>query len=297
MADPSSDPTPAFPFSGTGSFAIVLEKTEPTMTGYILSATSKQEGPKATSFLMMFDTPGSRTNRKISIKGMLTSAPTMSLKVDSKAPWGNMAAEVEMINRADVKSVMLKATTQEKREYYGKVQVNVARGSGRYSLATTVEAGWPQQARAIIMEGGFGHEIGRSVELSLKPSGPYAKLPYAFQVTIGREMTATVQKFWLTNFQLATPLGSVLLSTEVGRQERNLLATLNMKYGTEQKMHAVSFNGHVQSTVQTAEKSASYKSAVMYKSSRFPRMNVDLKLDIQTSPTVSSLNKWNNGLD
>ena len=58
-----------------------------------------------------------------------------------------------------------------------------------------------------------------------------------------------------------------------------------MKYGTEQKMNAVAFNGHVQS-VPTADKSVSYKTVVQYKSSRFPSMNVDIKWDLQASPTV-----------
>jgi hypothetical protein len=237
---------------------------------------------------MTFDTPGSKTNRKVSVKGLLTSAPTMTVKVDSKAPWGNLAVEAEMVNEADVKSVLLKVLTQEKREYYGKVNVAVTREDRKYSLATTVEAGWPQQARAIILEGGFGHEVGRAVELSLKPSGPYAKMPWAFQVTVGREFTATTQKVWLNNLEMTTPIGKALLSTEISRQDKNLVAAFNMKYGTEQKMNAVNFNGHIQSASQS-DKSISYKTNVLYKSSRFPAMNVDLKWDIITSPTVIDL--------
>lgn len=286
LSDSAKDPAPAFPLSGSTAFSVVLEKTEPSMKGYILSATTTQEDPKSKTFLMTFDTPGSRTNRKISIKGLLSLAPTMTIKVDTKAPWGSLAVEAEMVDRPEVKSVLMKVTTQEKREYYGKVQVNVVRGDRQYTLATTVEAGWPQQPRAVILEGGFGHEIGRSVELSLKPAGPYAKLPYNFQVTIGREFSATVQKIWLNNFQLVTPLGSALLSTEIGRQERNYVAALNMKYGTEHKMNAVSFNGHVQSVPQAGDKAVSYKTVVQYKSSRFPNMNIDLKWDLQAAPKV-----------
>lgn len=284
--DPFTDPTPAFPLSGSTNFAIVLEKTEPSMKGYLLSMTATQESPKATSFLMQVNTPGSKTNRKISIKGTMTSAPTLTIKVDTQAPWGNLAAEAELVNNAAVKSVMMKIITQDKREFYGKAQVNVVQGDRKYSLATTLEAGWPKQPRAVILEGGFGHEIGRSFQVSLKPSGPFAKLPYGFQVTLGREFSATVQKVWLTNFQLLTPLGSALLSTEIGRQDRNYVAALNMKYGTEQKMHAVSFNGQVQSLPQPAERTVAYKTAVVYKSTRFPTMNIDLKLDVQASPTV-----------
>ena len=291
MSDSSKDPAPAFPLSGSGSFSIVLEKTEPSMKGFLLSATSNQEGPKTTSFLMTFDTPGSKTNRKVSIKGLLTSAPTMTVKVDTKAPWGNLAVEAEMVNEAEVKSVLLKVLTQEKREYYGKVNVAVTREDRKYSLATTVEAGWPQQARAVILEGGFGHEIGRAVELSLKPSGPYAKMPWAFQVTVGREFSATTQKVWLNNLEMTTPIGKALLSTEISRQDKNYVAAFNMKYGTVQKMNAVNFNGHIQ-TVSQQDKSISYKTNVLYKSSRFPAMNVDLKWDILSSPTVTELNSF-----
>lgn len=284
-SDPSTDPAPAFPLSGPTSFVIVWEKTEPSMKGYLLSATITQEGPKSTSFLMQVDTPGSKTNRKISIKGSLTSAPTLSIKIDSQAPWGNLAAEAELINKADVKSAMVKIVNQEtKREYYGKVQVDVTQADRKYSLATSVEAGWPQQPRAVILEGVFGHEIGRSFEVSMKPSGPYAKLPYGFQVTVGREFSANVQKVWLNNLEVLTPLGSALLSTEIGRQDRNYVAVLNMKYGSGQKMHAVSFNGQLQSL--PVPQAASYKAMVVYKSSRFPNMNIDLKWDIQASSSV-----------
>jgi hypothetical protein len=154
-----------------------------------------------------------------------------------------------------------------------------------------VEAGWPQQARAVILEGGFGHEIGRAVELSLKPSGPYAKMPWAFQVTVGREFSATTQKVWLNNLEMTTPIGKALLSTEISRQDKNYVAAFNMKYGTEQKMNAVNFNGHIQ-TVSQQDKSISYKTNVLYKSSRFPAMNVDLKWDILSSPTVTELNSF-----
>ena len=294
LSDSSKDPAPAFPLSGSTAFSIVLEKTEPSMKGYLLSATTTQEDPKSKTFLMTFDTPGSKTNSKISVKGLMTSAPTVTIKVDTKAPWGNLAVEAEMVNSPEVKSVLMKVTTHEKREYYGKVEVNVIRGDRKYTLATTVEAGWPQQPRAVVLEGSFGHEIGRSVELNMKPAGPYAKLPYSFQVTIGREFTSTVQKVWLNNFQLVTPLGSALLSTEIGRQDRNYVAALNMKYGYEQKMNTVAFNGHAQS-VPTADKSVSYKTVVQYKSSRFPSMNVDIKWDLQASPTVK-IQLWHNML-
>lgn len=288
-SDPSTDPAPAFPLSGSGSFAIVLEKTEPSMKGYALSATITQDGPKSSTLLMSIDTPGSKTNRKISIKGVMTSQPTMVIKIDTKSPWGSLAAEAEVVNNDEVKSVELRLVSQEQREYSGKVQVNVSKGDRKYSLATTVEVGWPQQPRAVILEGGFGHEIGRSVELSLKPSGPYAKLPYSFQVTIGREFSANVRKVWLNNLEILTPLGTALLSTEIGRQDRNYLAVLNMKYGREQKMNAVSFNGQIQTASQPSDKAVSYKTNVVYKSSRYPDMNVDMKWDVQVSPMVNSI--------
>ena len=62
----SSDPTPDFPLSGSTSFAIVLEKTEPSMTGYLLSINTEERSTEWTVSIEL-DTPGSVTNRQISI--------------------------------------------------------------------------------------------------------------------------------------------------------------------------------------------------------------------------------------
>lgn len=286
-ADQSEDQTPAFPFSGMGSFAIAIEKTEPSMRGYLVSATVKQEGPKASSFVMTLDTPGSKTNRKVSVKGTMTSSP-LALKVDSKAPWGNMNLEAELVDGQDQKSAMVKLVTQDKREFYGKWQSQrtISRSENKYSYTTSVEAAWPGQPRAVILEGKFGHIIGSSIEISLKPAGPYASWPLSFQGTVSREFTSTVQKVSLSDVQLITPLGKTILSSEIGRQDRGFLSSFNMKYGTDQKLHSVAFNAKVQSQPTQSQDDISYKTVVAYKSSRFPRMNVDLKWDLQRSPSV-----------
>lgn len=280
------DPAPAFPLSGSGSFAIVLEKTEPSMKGYLLSASLKQEGPKSTSFVMSLDTPGSQTNRKVSVKGTVTSAPTWALKVDSKAPWGSLAVEGEMVDREDAKSVQVKLTTQDKREFFGKWQMNIARADRKYTYTTSVEAGWPNQPKSVILEGKFGHVVGSSVEISIKPAGPYASWPLSLQGTVTREFSASVQKIALSNFQLTTPLGKTMLSTEIGHQDKTYSTNFNMKYGTEQKLHSVNLNAKVQSVPVQTDDAVSYKTVVSYKSSRFPKMNMDLKWDVQGSPSV-----------
>lgn len=288
MADPSVDSTPAFPMSGKGHFSIVLEKSEPTMKGYVLTASTKQEGNKATSFSMTIDTPGSKTSRAMTLKGTLTTTPTLGFKVDGKAPWGGVAVEADVVNRDDKKHVELKITTNDKREFFGKVQTTVTKGDRKYSVAANVEAAWPGQARAVLFEGGFTHNVGSSLEVNFKPSGPFASWPLALQGTVGREFTATATKVSLTNFQLTTPLGKTVVSTEIGRQDSIYSANLNMKYGIAQKSYTVEFNGQVQNVNPTSKDDKTWKTAVLYKSSRFPQMNVDLKWDLTTSPTVLS---------
>lgn len=278
--------------SGKGHFSIVLEKSEPTMKGYLLTASTKQEGNKAKSFSMTIDTPGSKTSRAMTLKGTLTTTPALAVKVDGKTPWGSVGAEAEMVNRDDNKYVQLKITTSDKREFFGKVQTTVTKGERGYAVATNVEGAWPGQARAVLLEGGFTHVIGNSFELNLKPSGPFATWPFAFQATFGREFTATVSKVSLTNFQLTTPLGKTVLSTQIGRQDGTYSANLNMKYGTAQKTYAVEFNGQVQNVNPSSKEEKAWKTALLYKSSRFPQMNVDLKWDLITSPTVSPLMRF-----
>ena len=291
QSDLSKDPAPAFPLSGPGSFAIVLEKSEPSMKGYLLIANIKQQGPKASSFDMTLDTPGSTTSRTVTVKGSLTSAPTLSVKVEGKAPWGSVGAEGEIVNQDNVKSVQLKIVSQDKREYFGKVQVDVSRADRKYSYSASVEAGWPQQARAVLLEGKFAHVVGNSIQMSLKPSGPYANVPLSVQGAISREFSANIQKIALTDLELITPLGRMIVSIDIGRNDLTYSANYNMKYGREQsKMQSVIFNGQVQRMNQP-DGAVSYKTNAIYKSSRFPRMNVDLKWDLQHSSTVISRTK------
>lgn len=287
LADPAVDSTPAFPMSGKGHFSIVLEKSEPTMKGYLLSASTKQEGNKATSFSMTIDTPGSKTSRAMTLKGTLTTNPTVAIKVDGKAPWGSVGVEAEMVNKEDTKYVQLKVTTSDKREYFGKVQTTLNKGDRKYSVAANVEAAWPGQARAVLFEGGFTHVIGNSFEVHLKPSGPYVNWPLGFQTKLAREFTATASKISLTNFQLTTPIGKTVLSTHIGRQDNTYSGVLDMKYGIADKTYTVEFNGQVENVQPGSKDEKAWKAIVAYKSSRIPQMNIDLKWDLNMSPSVS----------
>jgi len=287
-SDLSKDPAPAFPLSGPARFSVVLEKSEPSMKGYLLLANLKQQGPKAMSFDMTLDTPGSTTSRTVTVKGSLTTAPTLSVKVEGKAPWGSVAAEGEIVNQDTVKSIQLKIVSQDKREYFGKINVDISRADRQYSYAGSVEAAWPQQTRAVLLEGKFAHVVGSSIELSLKPSGPYAKVPLSVQGAISREFSANVRKIALTNLEIITPLGKMTVSSDIGRNDLTYSANYNMKYGREQsKMQSVTFNGQVQKMPQN-DGVDSYKTNVLYKSSRFPQMNIDLKWDLQHSFTLLS---------
>lgn len=75
----------------------------------------------------------------------------------------------------------------------------------------------------------------------MKLSEPFAKLPYGFLVTLGCEFNATVQKVWLPNNQLWTPLGNALLLIEIGRQDHNYVSAFNMKYVMKHR-RAISVN-------------------------------------------------------
>lgn len=287
MADPAVDSTPAFPLSGKGHFAIVLEKSEPTMKGYLLTANMKKEANKATSISMTIDTPGSKTSRAMTLKGTITANPAITVKVDGKAPWGTVGVEAEMLIRDDNKYAQLKITTGDKREYFGKIQTTVAKGDGKYIVSSNVEAGWPGQARAVLFEGGFTHVVGKSFEVHMKPSGPIANLPFALQATYAHEFTAAVSKMSLNNFQLTTPVGKSVLSAQIGRQDNTYSANVDMKYGTAQNTYTVEFNSQIQNLKPGSKDEKGFKTLVVYKSSRFPQMNIDLKWDLNTSPIVS----------
>jgi len=62
------DITPVFPLSGHFDGSIYIDKTEPSMTGIHVIAKGSNNGGK-TSFEIIFDTPGSQTDRKIVFTG------------------------------------------------------------------------------------------------------------------------------------------------------------------------------------------------------------------------------------
>ena len=105
------DKAPMFPLSGYGSASMVIEKIDPKMQGYSLSAQIKEETPKSRSLTIVVDTPGSSTARKVTFKGLLVTDPDVVAKVEAKTPWGSVAIESELVNRPEVKSLMMNWTS------------------------------------------------------------------------------------------------------------------------------------------------------------------------------------------
>jgi len=291
-SDCSKDPAPVFPLSGSGSVSIVLEKTDAAMTGYTLSAVAKEEqGSKKRSLNIVIDTPGSTAARKISFKGVLSTESDVAAKMDAKTPWGSVGVESKIVNRADVKSLEMKLVHNADKEYFAKVQLDVSRSGDRVSYSPSVEFGSPSLARAVLLEGTFAYAPASSMEMTLRPRGPWADQPFGVQVVLKRESdsrSGRSSKISLVE-DIATPLGKLSIKSEVAASGNLYTASVDMKYGTE-KQHSLALNGQIEKRDVSDARAKSYKTAVVYKSSRFPVSNVDLVWDFVASPQMVSNN-------
>ena len=288
-SDCSKDPAPVFPLSGSGSVSIVLEKTDAAMTGYTLSAVAKEEqGSKKRSLNIVIDTPGSTAARKISFKGVLSTESDVAAKMDAKTPWGSVGVESKIVNRADVKSLEMKLVHNADKEYFAKVQLDVSRSGDRVSYSPSVEFGSPSLARAVLLEGTFAYAPASSMEMTLRPRGPWADQPFGVQIVLKRESdsrSGRSSKISLVE-DIATPLGKLSIKSEVAASGNLYTASVDMKYGAE-KQHSLALNGQIEKRDVSDARAKSYKTAVVYKSSRFPVSNVDLVWDFVASPQVS----------
>ena len=263
MDNPSQDPVPSFPFSGHGELAIVLEKTEPSMRGYYMRiSTDKNE------ITVDMDTPGSTTNRRITARGTLSTSPTLKANLEATSPFGAFSAETETILDNNVKSVSLRINRNRK-NYFAKVQLNSAPQGDVMLYTSTVEMEHPAQPRAVIFQGKFSHHAGRSLTVSMKPSGPFANVPVQFEATLSRQMTSRAMKLSLSDCDIVTPFGRVAInSAEINRETDNSRVVVDMTYGAEQ--HAVNFDGRIEKLGDLM------KSSLNYRSSRFPATNLGL---------------------
>jgi len=245
LANPKMDPVPSFPLSGHGAFSIVLEKTDSSMKGYHLKLDVAKYEPSESRSLP----------EHIILEGTMSASPKSEFRF-----------ETEMRNSKKIKSASLKIT-RNNRDYYAKVQVDADKQKDLITYSSTVEIEHPDQPRVVIFQGKVGHRLGKSLEISMIPTGPFARVPMQLQATLSREMTAAVTKLSMTDVNIMTPLGRAVINTaEINIQTETSVVVFDMSYGAEK--HSVVFDGHVsmQPTV--------FKSAMNYKSSRFPSTNI-----------------------
>ena len=241
LSNPKMDAAPSFPLSGHGAFSVVLEKTDASMKGFHLK-------------LDITDKSNSKSrSQHFKLEGVMSTSPSSEFRFETE------------LRNTQTKSLSLKIT-RNNQNYYAKIQLNVDNQKDVNTYTTSVEIEHPAQARAVIFEGKVAHRVGKSMEISAKPAGPYARVPMQLQATISREMSAHVTKVSLTDVTFVTPLGSAVINTaEINLQKDSSSAVFDMTYGAEK--HSVVFDARVvtQPTV--------FKSAVNYKSSRFPQSN------------------------
>lgn len=278
----SKDKAPMFPLSGYGSASFAIEKIDPAMQGYTLSAQIKEDAPKSRSLTVIVDTPGSSTARKMVFKGLLATEPDVVAKVEAKTPWGVVAVESELVNRAELKSLMVKINQEQKR-YLAKVALKVQTSGEHVAYDSTVEIETPAQPLAVVLEGRLGYAPGNSLEMKMKPVGPLARLPMSFDAAIKSQVNGESRRFAVERLDVTSPLGKVEFASESTSSPVARSLTVSMKYGAE-KQHQMSFNGKIEK--QTAEGAHAYSTVATYKSSRFPVTNFDLKWDLEMAPAT-----------
>ncbi|XP_065572603.1 apolipophorins-like [Artemia franciscana] len=143
------DITPVFPLSGHFDGSIYIEKTEPSMTGIHVIAKGSNNGGK-TSFEIIFDTPGSQTDRKIVFTG---------IGFNTQSRYG-IEGKAQLSGKS----------------YEAKVYTDMAQSSSRLTVSPVIEYTLPNGKKDVLVTGRVVIEEGKKITFEVAPSGSWKKL-------------------------------------------------------------------------------------------------------------------------
>lgn len=102
-----------FPLNGPLKFNVVLEKND--VTNYHLKLYRDHK-----SFEILFDTPNSKTNRRVSLTGEMGTEPDKYAKLDFDSPFRKASAEARLKMNDQERSLMI-TVHNDQHEYFGRI--------------------------------------------------------------------------------------------------------------------------------------------------------------------------------
>lgn len=116
---------PLFPLSGPAKFAVTIENVD--ANAYHFKAHLNDEDPAKRSFVILLDTPGSKTNREISLKGEAGMQPNLYAQLQLNSPFKKVQLAGALKNNAKERTLSVELV-HDTIKYYGRIGVE-AKGS------------------------------------------------------------------------------------------------------------------------------------------------------------------------
>ncbi|XP_065572604.1 apolipophorins-like isoform X1 [Artemia franciscana] len=246
------DITPVFPLSGHFDGSIYIEKTEPSMTGIHVIAKGSNNGGK-TSFEIIFDTPGSQTDRKIVFTG---------IGFNTQSRYG-IEGKAQLSGKS----------------YEAKVYTDMAQSSSRLTVSPVIEYTLPNGKKDVLVTGRVVIEEGKKITFEVAPSGSWKKLELGASGSAEFDFSNAVRKVVFKDVKVTTPLGNSGFSAVYSRDHHSVDSGLELIYGQNNR---VGFVGKV--TDKSVQSVKEYATEVGFKSTRFPFLSFSLNWDFKKTP-------------
>jgi len=131
-----------FPLNGPAKLSIKADKDDDGMTGYRLKASYDRSNPHKRSLEVLVDTPGSKTNRKLSAILEASSSPEYAVKAALISPWKKVSVEGQIIDN-EQKQMLVGKLLNDKAEYSVKVGLDVTGSPDARTYAPVLEYSAP----------------------------------------------------------------------------------------------------------------------------------------------------------
>lgn len=225
---------PIFILNGPSVLSLSVEKSEAVMEGYYLKLEkSKKEGDNF-AFDVLLDTPGSRTNRKISanLEGLnyKSNNPEYTFKLD--APWNKLNVEYKRSFTSDLKGINLKVVSDGD-AYDAQLQLKKITSGTVNKYEPVVQYTLPGGKPVKLVEGQVVRVAGKSLDIDVRTAGPIKSIRGSIKG--GIELLRQDENGFdvkIKNFEISSDLaGKLVVDADVGRTNNVLTSKFNTKYG------------------------------------------------------------------
>lgn len=225
---------PIFILNGPSVLSLSVEKSEAGMEGYYLKIEKNTKEGDNFGLDVLLDTPGSRTNRKISASleghNYKSSSPEYIFKLD--APWNKLNVEYKRSFTSDLKGINLKVVSDGD-AYDAKVQLKKVTAGTVNKYEPVVSYTLPGGKPVKLVEGQVVRVEGKSLDVDIRTAGPIKSIRGSIKG--GIELLRKDENGFdvkIKNFEVSSDLaGKLVVDANVARTNKVVISKINTKYG------------------------------------------------------------------